>query len=870
MGGWLRIPNKGVVGLSARYFDTTLAFVTAHFASDKQGSNRLRRRNRDARVMLRRLGLVWGGDGAAVDVHHLHHQTFFCGDANYRCLTSPRDVLTRVALSARLCQARLLLPPSLPPPAAEEGQEGGPDGNNSGGNGNRKLNWREVQYTRLLQGGKDGGTEGGEEGGEGGAPMLLYPPYCPSSVPLNEVAVSLIGTWREGGGEGGRKEGREGGLGATLQRLFRSWTLDSSSSSSSGSRARGDSSSNSNNNNCHSSISAAGSSHARGESGGGGAAAGGGKVVEEERGPGNGRQQMSPAASSYVSQTGEEGSNSDLEAPLPLSFQTLSRVPSTSSSLPASADFLQPVPPSHPSATTSVSMLSTASSLASSFSSSSSPWVWVPTLDELHLSRQQRLVFWGWREGRIAFPPSYRWHRQKRGKEGGKEGGGLAGDFTSVERLVTRAYTTRTTAKAPVVVVAPTSPSPSPSPTPPSLPLSTRSYFSLVRTSSSSAAAPPLPLLPPSGSNLEGNPRPGDMADEAEAALRPDEEDEEDEDEEEDEADLKKDARVIRTPSYTDRVLSHSLPGQGQLLRLLHYDMNDEIELSDHRPVVATYALTVDGGVRGFRSTSLSGRKRDVEEGENEEEEEEEEEDVEDDLAVFTFTFHRPQVEFFVPPGAGEEEGGREGGRSKKAGRGGGGALVLPSPHSVTFLFPLVPEDPVAEERLVSALGEALPSAPFLAPSRVASLSSSPSSTFRQCGPSGSNGHLDCSGGGSIGSSSGHGRTASRGRSRKVTASARRDVRWGGKGFPVRFETVASPKFSQHMLIRLSDAQGRDLGECVAPVSVALFDDETEEDRGLGGGKRKEQSRTVRLPLTMGGTFQGWLCFEMRVTISPL
>jgi hypothetical protein len=82
MGGWLRVPNKGVVGLSARYFDTSLAFLTAHFASDKGGRNRLGRRNRDARSMLRRLGLVWGGDGADADVHHSHMHTFFCGDAN--------------------------------------------------------------------------------------------------------------------------------------------------------------------------------------------------------------------------------------------------------------------------------------------------------------------------------------------------------------------------------------------------------------------------------------------------------------------------------------------------------------------------------------------------------------------------------------------------------------------------------------------------------------------------------------------------------------------------------------------------------------------------------------------------------------------
>ena len=40
------LANKGMAGLSARYFDCSLAFVTAHFASDSKGRNRLRRRNR--------------------------------------------------------------------------------------------------------------------------------------------------------------------------------------------------------------------------------------------------------------------------------------------------------------------------------------------------------------------------------------------------------------------------------------------------------------------------------------------------------------------------------------------------------------------------------------------------------------------------------------------------------------------------------------------------------------------------------------------------------------------------------------------------------------------------------------------------------
>jgi len=71
-----------------------------------------------------------------------------------------------------------------------------------------------------------------------------------------------------------------------------------------------------------------------------------------------------------------------------------------------------------------------------------------------------RLVFWHFREGLIAFPPSYRWkkvtppscadfvdlsqHSLKSlgGAGGGREGGGggeeedlLAGDFTDLERL---------------------------------------------------------------------------------------------------------------------------------------------------------------------------------------------------------------------------------------------------------------------------------------------------------------------------------------------------------------------------------------------------------------------------------------------------
>jgi len=38
-----------MVGLSVRYFDTSLAVITAHFASDSKGRNRVTKRNKVGR-----------------------------------------------------------------------------------------------------------------------------------------------------------------------------------------------------------------------------------------------------------------------------------------------------------------------------------------------------------------------------------------------------------------------------------------------------------------------------------------------------------------------------------------------------------------------------------------------------------------------------------------------------------------------------------------------------------------------------------------------------------------------------------------------------------------------------------------------------
>jgi len=52
---------------------STLAFVTAHFASDSGGKTRLKRRNGDAYVLLRALNLTDTEEG--FDFHLEHHHT---------------------------------------------------------------------------------------------------------------------------------------------------------------------------------------------------------------------------------------------------------------------------------------------------------------------------------------------------------------------------------------------------------------------------------------------------------------------------------------------------------------------------------------------------------------------------------------------------------------------------------------------------------------------------------------------------------------------------------------------------------------------------------------------------------------------------
>jgi len=49
-----------------------------------------------------------------------------------------------------------------------------------------------------------------------------------------------------------------------------------------------------------------------------------------------------------------------------------------------------------------------------------------------------------------------------------------------------------------------------------------------------------------------------------------------------------------RVPSYTDRILYHSMKDVAGRLHLLRYGLCEAITGSDHRPVSAAFALQVD------------------------------------------------------------------------------------------------------------------------------------------------------------------------------------------------------------------------------------------------------------------------------------
>ena len=98
--GGKKMANKGAVGCSFRWCDTTLAFANAHLASDGgDGTSKAEKRNDDAFNILRYLKIDM--EDVELDWPLLHHQAFFLGDLNYRINMQPEEALQATVSAVR-------------------------------------------------------------------------------------------------------------------------------------------------------------------------------------------------------------------------------------------------------------------------------------------------------------------------------------------------------------------------------------------------------------------------------------------------------------------------------------------------------------------------------------------------------------------------------------------------------------------------------------------------------------------------------------------------------------------------------------------------------------------------------------------------
>lgn len=99
-----KLPNKGVVGLAFRYYDTTIAFLSAHLTSDGEGSDRFKKRNSNANHILDHM--VLSPDDVGCSLHLQHHHTFLMGDLNYRMKGAHPDTILDKLADVAACERK--------------------------------------------------------------------------------------------------------------------------------------------------------------------------------------------------------------------------------------------------------------------------------------------------------------------------------------------------------------------------------------------------------------------------------------------------------------------------------------------------------------------------------------------------------------------------------------------------------------------------------------------------------------------------------------------------------------------------------------------------------------------------------------------
>lgn len=89
-----RASNKGAVGLSFQFYNTSIAFVTGHFCSDKKGANRIENRIQDGQEIIKTLNFEHAS--SHWDFPDTQHHCFFLGDFNFRSCLEPEQALEAI------------------------------------------------------------------------------------------------------------------------------------------------------------------------------------------------------------------------------------------------------------------------------------------------------------------------------------------------------------------------------------------------------------------------------------------------------------------------------------------------------------------------------------------------------------------------------------------------------------------------------------------------------------------------------------------------------------------------------------------------------------------------------------------------------
>ena len=106
-----RASNKGGVGLSFRYYDTTIAVVGCHLASDSKGRNRNEKRLEQCRELLQDVVLLPLENDTNFDLQYHHHHVLVMGDMNFR-IRPDSSALSSSSFLLQKSSATFVVPPS--------------------------------------------------------------------------------------------------------------------------------------------------------------------------------------------------------------------------------------------------------------------------------------------------------------------------------------------------------------------------------------------------------------------------------------------------------------------------------------------------------------------------------------------------------------------------------------------------------------------------------------------------------------------------------------------------------------------------------------------------------------------------------------